>query len=46
MTGQADWGLRCVQDDPEAQSWCGENVFDVYSRSFGTAMDGTQYSEW
>lgn len=46
MTGQADWGLRAVQDAPDAQSWGGQNVFDVYSRGLGTALDGTQYSDW
>jgi general secretion pathway protein G len=46
MTGQADWGLRCVTDDPDSQSWCGKNVFDVYSKSQGTALDGSKYSNW
>jgi general secretion pathway protein G len=46
MTGRTDWGLRSVQDDPDSTSWGGKNVFDVYSRSTGTALDGTQYSDW
>jgi general secretion pathway protein G len=46
MTGKADWGLRAVGDDADSQSWGGKNVFDVYSRSTGTAMDGTKYSDW
>ena len=46
MTGQADWGLRAVQDDPDSTSWGGKNVFDVYSKSTGTALDGTHYSDW
>jgi general secretion pathway protein G len=46
MTGHADWGLRCVTDDPDSQSWCGKNVFDVYSKSQGTALDGSKYSDW
>lgn len=46
MTGYADWGLRSVQDPPDARSWGGQNVFDVYSRSFGTALDGTRYQDW
>src|SRR5216684_520954 len=45
MTGQADWGLRAVQDDPDSTSWGGKNVFDVYSKSQGTASDGTRYSD-
>lgn len=46
MTGKAEWGLRSVQDDPDSTSWGGNNVFDVYSKSSGTALDGTKYSEW
>ena len=45
MTGQAGWGLRAVQDDPDSMSWGGKNVFDVYSKSTGTALDGTKYSD-
>jgi general secretion pathway protein G len=46
MTGQADWGLRAVEDDPDSMTWGGKDVFDVYSKSTGTAMDGSKYSEW
>jgi general secretion pathway protein G len=46
ITGRADWGKRAVQDDPDSNSWSGKNVFDVYSLSQGTALDGTKYSEW
>jgi len=46
MTGRTDWGLRSVQDDPDSTSWGGSNVFDVYSKATGTALDGTQYSSW
>ena len=46
MTGSAEWGLRAVQDDPDSTSWGGKNVFDVYSKSTGTALDGTRYSDW
>jgi general secretion pathway protein G len=46
MTGRAEWGLRAVQDDPDSNSWGGKNVFDVYSKSTGIAMDGTKYSDW
>ena len=46
MTGQADWGLRCVSDGADSTSWCGKNVFDVYSKSQGTASDGTRYATW
>ncbi len=46
MTGKAEWGLRSIQDDPDSTSWGGENVYDIYSESAGTALDGTKYSEW
>src|ERR1700675_876834 len=46
MTGQADWGLRAVQDDADSTSWGGKNVFDVYSKSQATASDGTRYANW
>jgi general secretion pathway protein G len=46
MTGKADWGLRCTSDDYDSTSWCGNNVFDVYSKSTTTGMNGTKYSDW
>jgi len=46
MTGKAEWGKRCYQDEPEDTSWCGENVWDVYSLSSGVGLDGTKYKEW
>jgi general secretion pathway protein G len=46
MTGQAEWGLRAVQDDPDSTSWGGKNVFDVYSKSQAVGSDGRRYSEW
>jgi general secretion pathway protein G len=46
MTGTNDWGLRSSQDEPDATNWGTQNVFDVYSKSTGTAMNGTKYSEW
>ncbi len=46
MTGRAEWGLRAVQDDPDSTTWGGKNVFDVYSKSTNTALDGAKYSDW
>jgi general secretion pathway protein G len=46
MTGNTDWGLRSMQDDPNSDSWGGDNVFDVYTKSEGTALDGTKYKDW
>ena len=45
MTGKADWGLRCVGDDADAKSWCGKNIYEVYSNSTAQASDGTNYSD-
>jgi general secretion pathway protein G len=46
MTGTAEWGLRSMQDDPDSDSYGGQSVFDVHSKSQGTALDGTKYSSW
>jgi general secretion pathway protein G len=46
MTNGTDWGLRSMQDDPTSESWGGQAVFDVYTKSTGTALDGTKYSDW
>lgn len=46
MTGKAEWGLRSYQDAPDSTRWGGQNVYDVYSLSEATALDGTKYSEW
>src|SRR5215467_10101127 len=46
VTGTTDWGLRSMQDDPQSESWGGQNVFDVYTKSTGTALNGTKYKDW
>jgi general secretion pathway protein G len=46
MTGTTEWGLRSMQDDPDSDSWGGQSVFDVYSKSTGTGLDGTKYKDW
>jgi general secretion pathway protein G len=46
MTNSTDWGLRSYQDDLKSTSWGGQNVFDVYTKSEGTALDGTRYKDW
>jgi general secretion pathway protein G len=46
LTGKAEWGVRSVQDEPNSTSWGGQNVFDVYSLSMETALDGTKYKDW
>jgi general secretion pathway protein G len=46
MTGSTDWGMRSVQDDPTSESWGGDNVFDVFTKSQGTGLDGTKYKDW
>lgn len=46
MTNSTEWGKRSYQDRPESTSWGGQNVYDVYTRSEGTALDGTKYRDW
>ena len=46
LTGSTDWGLRCYGDSIADRSWCGRNVFDVYTKARGDAMDGRPYREW
>jgi general secretion pathway protein G len=44
--GDAEWGMRAYQDKPDATTWSGQNVYDVYSKNQGTALDGTKYRDW
>ena len=46
MTSKPEWGMRAYQDRPDSSSWGGQNVFDVYSKSEGEALDGTKYRDW
>jgi general secretion pathway protein G len=46
MTGTTEWALRSYQDKPDSNSWGGQNVFDVATKSDGTALDGTKYKDW
>jgi len=46
MTGKTEWGMRSMQDDADSDSWGGQDVFDVYTKSEGTALDGTKYKTW
>jgi len=46
MSGNTEWGLRSMQDDPDSDSWGGQSVFDVYTKSQGTGLDGTKYKDW
>jgi len=46
MTKSAEWGMRSYQDAPDASSWGGQNVYDVFTKSTGTALDGTKYKDW
>ncbi len=46
MTHSTEWGLRSYQDEPDASRWGGQNVFDIYTKFEGTALDGTKYRDW
>jgi general secretion pathway protein G len=46
FTGKAEWGMRCYQDDRDSSSWCGDNVYDVYSLAEGSALNGTKLKDW
>ena len=46
MTNSDEWGLRSYQDEPDSRFWGGQNVYDVYSKSAGTALDGSKYRDW
>ncbi|HNX50355.1 MAG TPA: prepilin-type N-terminal cleavage/methylation domain-containing protein [Thermoanaerobaculaceae bacterium] len=46
MTGETEWGMRSYQDEPDTKSWGRQNVYDVYSQSGATALDGTKYKDW
>jgi general secretion pathway protein G len=46
MTGNTDWGMRSMQDDPESTSWGGQNVFDVFTKAQGEGLNGVPYKQW
>jgi general secretion pathway protein G len=46
MTNSTEWGLLSYQDEPDSDTWGGENVYDVYTKSRATALDGTKYRDW
>ena len=40
------WGMRSYEDDADASSFGGGYIYDVYSQSDATALDGTPYRSW
>jgi general secretion pathway protein G len=46
VTNSYEWGLRSYQDEPDSDSWGKENVYDVYTKSQATALDGSKYKDW
>jgi general secretion pathway protein G len=46
LTMSDEWGMRCYQDEPDDTSWCGQNVWDVYTKAAGKGLDGTPYKTW
>jgi general secretion pathway protein G len=46
MTGTVEWGLRSYQDDPDSDVWGEENVYDIHTKSWAKALDGSRYRDW
>jgi general secretion pathway protein G len=46
FTGDTEWGMRSMQDEPTSMSWGGQNFFDVYTKTQDKTPDGKPYSEW
>ena len=46
MTRSQEWGMRSYQDDADSTSWGRQNVYDVYTKSGGLALDGSKYGDW
>lgn len=46
FTGSTEWGMRSYQDRPDSRSWGGQNVYDIYTKADGTALDGSKYRDW
>jgi general secretion pathway protein G len=46
MTKSKEWGLRSSRDEADSDFWGGQNVFDVYTKSEATALDGSKYKDW
>jgi general secretion pathway protein G len=46
MTHSTEWGMRAYGDKPDSTAWGGGNVYDVYTKSTGKALDGTKYRDW
>ena len=46
FTGRREWGLRSTRDDPQSTSWGGQNVFDIYTKTYEKAGDGAAYADW
>ena len=46
ITGKAEWDFRSCYDSADTNSWGGENIFDVHSKSDGVALNGEKYRDW
>ncbi len=46
LTASGEWALLSSQDAPDSRTWDRKNVYDVYSQSRATAIDGTKYRDW
>lgn len=46
IANSVEWGLRCYKDEADLNNWCGDDVYDIYTKGEGTALDGTKYRDW
>lgn len=46
MTKSDEWGFRSSFQKPEEDSWDGEHIYDVFTKSQDTALNETKYKDW
>ena len=46
FTGEAEWDCRAYDDDPDVRNSRCDEIYDVFSRADGRALDGTYYLDW
>lgn len=46
LPADEQWGLRSYTDDPGSDTWDGQDVYDIYSKTDRKASDGSKYADW